>query len=446
VADQARLAAAFDARMERVLTAYGEVAVRPIDAVAIAEASILIERRRRVRRPWTWLAAAAVIALLTMLVVAALAGGRPSVLDWLGLGPRPSPAQTQSPLLAKLQGTWMGSPRAIDTFAASAGTQLVINDGVLCITGRSYPQGCTIALSDLSVVADRKLRLVTRPGAQGRDAILGRDGACQATDVGTYTWQLSPGDDRLTILAEADGCQRRAQGIAGTWYRSVCVLRDDACLGVLEAGRYPSQFLHLKGPADAYPPSDFGAIEYEVPDGWANSSDWPVLLSLTPAADYAVETRTGPAEGTYHELDLFAHPLPVAATPTCGLQPDPAFPNPTVADFVRSLLNNDTLDVVDRGSLTVDRLAARAFDIRRVPGTERLCVSEPGLSADYMVLRDDAGGGYAPRLHDAEVHRLILVDIGGGELLAIVIDSSDPARFDDLVAASMPIVSSIVIR
>jgi hypothetical protein len=38
--------------------------------------------------------------------------------------------------------------------------------------------------------------------------------------------------------------------------------------------------------------------------------------------------------------------------------------------------------------------------------------------------------------------RLIFVDLGGGAVTLIVIDAGDPARFDALVADSMPIIAT----
>ncbi len=38
--------------------------------------------------------------------------------------------------------------------------------------------------------------------------------------------------------------------------------------------------------------------------------------------------------------------------------------------------------------------------------------------------------------------RVILIDLGGGDVLAAIVDSTDPATFDQLVADAMPIVES----
>ena len=55
---------------------------------------------------------------------------------------------------------------------------------------------------------------------------------------------------------------------------------------------------------------------------------------------------------------------------------------------------------------------------------------DPGASDDHVI-----------GLVGAEKARLIFVDVGG-QVVLVVVDSSDPARFDDLVSQAMPIVQS----
>lgn len=426
-----------DLRLERVLGAYAETAVRPVDVVAIADHAVLLDRRRRGRRSWTWLAAAAAVALLALLAIAALGGGGRSLLSWLDPGPTPSGARpTPIGVVPALQGRWMGSPRAIGALDPSAGTYIAIQDGLLCVSGRDYSQACTLLSSAASQTGSGELRLTTRAGAIG----------CAPETAGTYRWTLSPGGGRLVLEAIADECAVRSDGLAGSWFRAACTNPADDCLGVLEAGTYPSQFVHVTGPTGTYPAADYGALRYTVPDGWANSGDWVQLLALTRAADYAREGEQGPPIGAYNELDVFSHPVAAAQGTGCDGTVASDLDAPTAAAFATWLAAQPAFAVTDRGALTVDGRAAVSLDIRLAPSWTSACPGESSPSADYLLLRDDPGRGFTPRLRGAEVHRLILVDLGAGELLAIVIDSSDPARFDDLVAASMPIVSSLVIR
>ena len=49
-------------------------------------------------------------------------------------------------------------------------------------------------------------------------------------------------------------------------------------------------------------------------------------------------------------------------------------------------------------------------------------------------------------LGGTEQIRLILLDLGGGLTVAIVVNSSDPARFQALIDQAMPIVSSFTFK
>jgi hypothetical protein len=52
-------------------------------------------------------------------------------------------------------------------------------------------------------------------------------------------------------------------------------------------------------------------------------------------------------------------------------------------------------------------------------------------------------GGWDWRMSAVEKWRLILLDLGGNDVVAIVLDdSSSPSRFDELVSEAMPIVES----
>lgn len=443
----ATTAAAFDLRLERVLGAYAETAIRPVDAIQIAEHAVLLDRRREARRPLAWLAAAAVVSLLVILLAAALTGGARKLLDGLGLVPNttsteaPSsfataPIERPDAVASALVGRWMGAPRSIGTLEPSAGTTIVVSTGGVCVTGRSYSQGCTVLSSTAVATGSDVIQLSTATGAVG----------CEPGTVGTYRWRLSRGGHRLIVEAIADECAARAAGLAGNWTRSDCTNTSNDCLGVLEPGAYMSQFLHPRGPAGTYPPSDFGAVGYTVPDGWANSGDWPMLLSLTPAADYANEGPDGASVGAYHELDLLAHPQAAAQNGACDGSLAAGFEAPTRTTFPDWLAAQPAFRVVNLRRTTLAGISAYEMDVRLAAGYSGRCPGEAEVSADYIVLRDDTGRGFTPRLRGAEVHRLILADLGAGEYFAVVIDSSDPARFDTLVAASMPIVRSLVIR
>ncbi len=85
-------------------------------------------------------------------------------------------------------------------------------------------------------------------------------------------------------------------------------------------------------------------------------------------------------------------------------------------------------------SITIDGHPGRSLDIRIDPAGKR-CKGETTPSFSY--LGPDIG------LLGGERHRLILLDLGDGDVLAIVIRTTDPAAFDAFVVEAMPIVESL---
>ena len=432
------VATAFDTQLERVLGAYGDTALRPVDDLAIASIAITIERRRAARRPYAWLAAAALLGALLLLGLAAVGGGSRGLqfLDWLGLGPRPSVVETPAPgvLPAQLIGRWASAPRDIPGIGSTSDKQLLITSTTVCLADRARTSACAAVESRAATIGPDQLELVTVTAVTG----------CDQQSIGRYRVQPSPGGRRLTVTADRDDCAARQAALVGTWWHSECTNVSDDCLGLLEAGTYPSRHLSVRGPEDVTA-ATFGAVTYTVPSGWANSGDWTQLLSLTPAADYANEGPAGAAVGAYYELDVFPHPLAAIQDLGCSGTVDTSVAE-TPEAFAAWIASQASFDVLDGGALTVAGYPAVALDVQLAAGYTAVCSGESVPSADYLLLRDDSGHGFTPRLRGPEVARLILVDIGGGDLLAVLIDSSDPARFDDLVAASMPIVTSLVIR
>lgn len=103
---------AFEARVERVLRRYAETAVRPIDAVDVAQRS-MVSRVETFPRPFgmSWLAAAAIVAALLLAAMLVVSGGSrwPALFDGRTT-PTESPASPR-PLAEDLFGPWQISRR-----------------------------------------------------------------------------------------------------------------------------------------------------------------------------------------------------------------------------------------------------------------------------------------------------------------------------------------------
>ncbi len=74
------------------------------------------------------------------------------------------------------------------------------------------------------------------------------------------------------------------------------------------------------------------------------------------------------------------------------------------------------------------------------------CPGNSKPSASLFVVADDPKNGWGFGLVDKERARMILVDLGSGHTGLIVIDSSDPARFDQLATDAMPIIESFTFK
>ena len=369
-----------------------------------------------------------VVMVLTALIIglvgfASLSGGSDS-----GPGPvvTPLPSATTAEIPEALRSIWMGDEPTLSGFASSSGSALEFSGTGLDI---AQAAGSTkrYLTSTASAVGDGRLRLeLTDPDES--------DG-CRAGDVGLYAWEHSPSGRVMTITAESEACTSRLEAVAGVWWRQGCKNPDDNCLGDLDAGTYKSQFIapRLDPTADWVP--DFGALTYTVPDGWANADDWPSTFSLTPSRDYALATPENLEVSD--SIFLFTHPVPMSQDTPCSGQPDLDV-GWTVADQIAFIRQVPGLVTSEPTEMTVGGHAAQWLDVSLDPAWTAGCPDVEPVVEFLLQARDRFGIG-SP---GDDRQRLILVDLGDGDILGIQIYSSDPADFEGFVAEAMPIVSS----
>jgi hypothetical protein len=343
-------------------------------------------------------------------------------------GASPSPSDAGAELPAALAVTWNGEPRAIPGLGTSTRTRLTFTPETFVLTGDTYRAALN---SDASIAASGELRLVT-PAVSG---------TCAAGDVGLYPWSVSPGGTTLTVQPGTDPCPARAAALPGTWYTSTdCKVDPGGCLGTLEAGTFKSQYIDPSvGVGGAQWAPAFGAVTYTVPDGWANSQDWPNAFSLTPSADYANETDTGPVDEQRHGLTLFVHPTATDQA-DCSLK-EAAGVDPSVDGLISFVASLPSLAAGQPQAITIDGHAGKWIDVALDPDWTGRC-SDSFLAESAASDRQSGAGQWGVGIVGAERRRLIFLDLGNGDVLLIDIDSADPTRFDDLVTQSMPIVES----
>jgi hypothetical protein len=333
---------------------------------------------------------------------------------------------------AALQATWVGPPRTIPGLTSDR-YRFSLTASSLDFPDDIYQH--PVLVSDATAPAAGQLQLTTTDSTVG----------CQPGDVGRYTWSLSPSGSRLTLVATSDACQERSAALAGDWFRVGCKNTDSGCLGDLQdAGTYSSQYFTPLLAAFAPWRPTWGALTYTVPAGWANSSDWPNTFSLTPSTDYAKETSQGPPAGVFNEVDLYRDAAASAQNGQCSKAIVATVPQ-TVDGLVGYIRGLKSVVSTSPAAITVDGHPAKWIDVKVAPTWTATCPGVvPAAPANTFLAYDGSSNtnDYQIGLTGKEQQRLIFVDLGGGIVGLIVIDSTDPARFGQLVADAMPIIAS----
>jgi len=233
----------FDARLERAARWIADEAIRPIDAVAIAEAAIRSARRdvedrqatSRWRRPWS--IAAAAIAIVTVVGASLLLATRPSqsnVGNPSPSAPLPSASASSSPTPPPVSepagaagGTWLAdipSRLAFVNAGASRRMSLVVAAGpAASIDLDTGPSGLFDSSFETFGVGEVRLTTV----ATSSEEAVTLDGSplvgCAPGDVGHYRFESSRDGLVLTFTLVTEACPARSAVIARTWTRSISV-------------------------------------------------------------------------------------------------------------------------------------------------------------------------------------------------------------------------------
>lgn len=392
--------------------------------------------RLAVRRPTTMnrlaLAATAVVAVLVIASSAYLLtrSTQPAV------GGTPIPTALASPsasaagqLPTNLVGAWLGPPRPIGGTSSRAGVVLRLDSASVALTTVNAP--LPLLSADASI-SGSTLR-VTTAGAAGR--------RCGPADVGTYPVTLSDSGLTLTVAAGADACRDRASALEGAWSRSACRTDQDTCLGQLEPGAHDSQFFESFLAHGVVWEPVFGGLQYSVAGDWTNDQDWPSAYDLGPTADVeAAPVGSDPARSILVLSNAMAESQarPCSGTPDTGA-------GPGVDGFLNWLRDIPGIQLGRRSTETINGHPATAVDVQLTAAPTGLCNGTDPVVQYLMTPGWSNGNGGAS---DSHVHgldvgaedRLILVDGGGGDLIAIVVQVADAKDFAAFVADAEPIV------
>ena len=398
-----------------------------------------VETAPQVRRPWRWLTRRfpnmnrlSMAAALAAAAVLAVGGGL-----WLtrfngpSIGqPSPSPAASASPsgsaptagglLPVELRSRWFGGHR--DLVELDKGSTLLFAANSFELSASNQWDSVHLLRSSASAVGDGQLSLETTTDGNG----------CQIGDVGLYSWSLSPSGWTLTITADSDDCTARSAAVPGDWWLAGC--SNQLCLGKLDAGTYGSQyFAPLLDPGAAWEPA-FGGLTYTVPEGWANSADGPDNLELVPASEMPPVAETD----RRRNIGIFRQPTAMTQDKPCS---DTVLPGVgrTVDDLATWLGTVEGLIATAPTPITIDGHQGKWLDLRRNPTWTKTCA---GSGADSLVTFLNPGIAVG---EDQRV-RLILLDLGGGDVVATGIWTRDQATLDAFIPEAMPVIESFTFK
>lgn len=350
------------------------------------------------------------------------AGATPSVAPSVVATTAPSgttgpAASAAAALPAAIQHVWLGGNDGF--LSAGTGAALVVGPDSLSITAAN-DTGRAVFTAAASAVAADQLQ-VTSSGQTAR---------CDVGQTGVYAWALSPSGRALTLHSVSDPCAARSAALSSTWLLVACQEPTDNCLGPIDAGTYSSQFVNFQHPAVAagWTPN-LGAIMYTVPDGWANTGDWPDHFELVPIASFA---QASSPNGADHLIDIAADVRAESAATPCSGKPATAGTTPTA--IIAALRTIPGLVVGSTSPITIDGTSGQSVDLSVDPGKLRPCGSDKVV--EFLVGHTVTSG-----LFSGSTDRLILLPVGSSTVaIEIVAPTSDFAAF---AGSATPIVASL---
>ncbi len=136
---------------------------------------------------------------------------------------------------------------------------------------------------------------------------------------------------------------------------------------------------------------------------------------------------------------MFGHPQAASQADGCPFEPQPGV-GLTASDlmsFITSLPGIKTSNLQD---VTINGRTGARVDIQLDPSWKKTCPwhGETPMEPFLYVNTGVDGADVTTRL------RMVFLDIGHGDTVAVEIAAADPARWDDYVARAMPIVESFV--
>lgn len=344
--------------------------------------------------------------------------------------PAPSPSLS-APIPQQLMHSWLGE--VVDAPGLPSGRdRAILRIDATTIEMAASPSA--LLSSDITSVDSGALRLVSRETSSG----------CTAGDVGLYVWSVSPKGSILDLGAPSDECQsRRAAFNNALWERSACRNAENLCLGDLEAGTYKSQYIGPRLDEGEAWTANFGALSYTVPDGWSNSYDYPDSYVLMRSNDYA--SVSDARDATKDLIEVMTRPAAALQDATCNPAVKPGVGR-SVDELIEHVTQHPDLKAGKPQPITIDGHAGKYVDVQIAPSADRPC---PDLDGNLVFLFTESGpdvtnsGIEQYGLWKTTKARVVLLDLGDGDVVLISIHAFTPASFETLLPEAMPIVTSM---
>ena len=333
---------------------------------------------------------------------------------------KPSQADLGGPLPAQLQARWMGKSAVVSGLSIDAGTSVVFSANGVGLSPSNANTSPVLSASATST--GQVLRLTS-------------GSACNADDIGLYGWSISSDGRTLTLTGQSDACATRLAALAGTWWLDGCKDTQTNCLGDLGPGTYASQYIAPRvKPGTLWSPV-FGGLTYTVPAGWANSSDWPNTFGLTPSTDYATVGPGGQEGG--RSILLITQPAALSPMSACSGAVDNRVAH-TVSAEVSSIEHTPGLISSAPTAISIGGHQGQWVDVRLNPTWKTACPGGPGPEADFLASPGSNSPPILGVVGTAMRQRVIVLDLGSGDLLAIDVSTDATAPFNAFVARQCP--------
>jgi hypothetical protein len=182
-------------------------------------------------------------------------------------------------------------------------------------------------------------------------------------------------------------------------------------------------------------PVTYGALQFTVPDGWTHVADNATRFWLMPTSEYARIHDQVPLDGLF----VFGHPQAGSRAAGCPYEAEPGV-GLTPNEIVSFLRRTPALKLTFPHAVTINGRSGLLTDIQLAPGWSMPCDWSGGDAASSILYANTGLSGVT----SGQRERLIVLDIGHGDSVAIEIFTPDASRFDELLGQAMPIVESMV--